>query len=321
VAYKFGNYEPVRAATARCAVEQLDQAIADLSEGITEDPVEAVHDARKSIKKERSLLRLARGAMTPEQRRAENAALREAAHGLSGSRDAAVMTTTLDQLSDRFVGQVPATTFDRIRDELRDGHDDDRAQIVGSALNERAVQELGAVRVRVDDWTVTEDGWKAVESGLMVGYKRGRKAFRRAHRGASDEDLHQWRKRVKDLWYHARLLAPICGPAIQGLAKDAHRLADLLGDDHDLALLRGQLGSSTISVPADIDAVVGLIDYRRGELQAEAVQIGGRVYAESPKAFRRRMRRSWDAGRGAAMVALESRPVELAQATREPSLT
>jgi hypothetical protein len=46
-----------------------------------------VHNARKAIKKERSLLRLARGAMPSEQRRRENAALREAARRLSTARD------------------------------------------------------------------------------------------------------------------------------------------------------------------------------------------------------------------------------------------
>jgi CHAD domain-containing protein len=138
----------------------------------------------------------------------------------------------------------------------------------------------------------------------------------RARSGGSDQDLHEWRKRVKDFWYHARLLAPSAGPAVQGHAKDAHRLADLLGNDHDLAVLKQELVSNA-SVSPDVDAVVRLIDHRRRALQAEALDIGARVYAESPEAFRRRMRRSWNAGRAAAVSALESHRVEVAQATRE----
>lgn len=318
MAYKFGGDEPTRAAIARCAREQLDLAVTALSEEINEDPVAAVHEARKAIKKERSLLRLARGAMPPKQRRAENAALREAARGLAGSRDAAVMAATLDQLSDRFAGQLPSTTFEKLRDQLENGGGTQRSPTVSSALNGRPVQDLGAMRRRVEGWTLTADGWKAIQSGLLLGYRRGRRAFRRVRGGGSDEELHEWRKRVKDLWYHERLLAPISGPAVQGHAKDAHRLADLLGDDHDLALLRQALASDAVPVPADVDAVVKLIDHRRGELQAEAVHIGARVYGESPKAFRRRMRRTWNAGRDAAMVPLESHPAELAQAMREP---
>lgn len=132
------------------------------------------------------------------------------------------------------------------------------------------------------------------------------------------EDLHAWRKRVKDLWYHQRLLAPIGGPAVRGQAKDAHRLSDLLGDDHDLAMLGQELTRGEMPVPVDLGAVVKLIDHRRSELQREAIAIGERVYADSPKAFRRRMRRTWNGGRALARAPHESQPTALAAATREP---
>src|SRR5436305_11773506 len=118
MAYKFLADEPVSAAIIRCGREQLDRAITQLTERINDDPVGAVHDARKAIKKERSLLRLARGAMPSEQRRRENAVLRDAARRLSGRRDADVMISTLDGLGDRFSGQVPASTFAAIREQL-----------------------------------------------------------------------------------------------------------------------------------------------------------------------------------------------------------
>ena len=315
MAYRFGADEAVRAAVVRCASEQLDRAVSELSEGINDDPVRAVHDARKAIKKERSLLRLARGAMPSEDRRRENAALREAARELSGTRDADVMIATLNDLADRFAGQLPAKTFDAIRDQLgpRSG------QRPGSALEARAVQELGALRVRVDDWELRRGGWKAIESGLLRSYTRGRKAFARASAPRrSTEDLHAWRKRVKDLWYHERLLGSICGPGVRGQAKDAHQLADLLGDDHDLALLRQELASQAMPAPVDLRAVVELIDHRRRELQNEAMALGERVYADPPKTFRRRMRRSWKAGRALAAAPRESQPAQLAAAVREP---
>lgn len=314
MAYKFDPNEPLRAEIVRCAAEQLDRAISELSERMNDDPVRAVHNARKAIKKERSLLRLARGAIASEGRRRENATLREAARELSGTRDAAVMTATLDDLAERFAGQVPAKAFDAIREQLRSqgGHRPD------SALQARAVQELGALRVRVDDWKLVRGGWRAIESGLLRSYTRGRKAFGRAREERSVENLHAWRKRVKDLWYHERLLGPICGPAVRGQAKDAHRLADLLGDDHDLAVLREELAPHAMPVPVDVNAVVELIDHRRGELQTEAVALGDRVYADSPKAFRRRMRTSWRAGRALAEAPMEVRPAELAAATRKP---
>ncbi|MBV9166914.1 MAG: CHAD domain-containing protein [Solirubrobacterales bacterium] len=262
MSYGFGADESVRTAVVRCAREQLDRAVGELSEGINEDPIRAVHDARKAIKKERSLLRLARGAMPPRQRRRENAALRDAARELSGTRDADVIIATLDSLSGRFAGQLPAATFDAIREQLKAGADTDGGRRPGPAPDGRAVKELEAVRMRVNDWKLSGGGWRAIEEGLVLSYKRGREAFARARRGGSMEDLHEWRKRVKDLWHHQRLLAPVGGPGVQGEAKDAHRLSDLLGDDHDLALLRQELTRGKMAVPVDLDAVVELIDHQ-----------------------------------------------------------
>ncbi len=76
-------------------------------------------------------------------------------------------------------------------------------------------------------------------------------------------------------------------------AKDAHALADLLGDDHDLAVLRATIvhhDPPAATAPVDLDPVVDLIDVRRASLQAQARDVARRLYAEKPKAFARRTR-------------------------------
>jgi CHAD domain-containing protein len=183
--------------------------------------VAAVHSARKAVKKERSLLRLARGSISPKQRRRENRALRQAARRLSGVRDADVMIETAAQLSARFAGQLPESTFREIADELERTRDARDGSAAGSAVDGRAVQELDAVRRRVADWQLAQGGWGAIESGLLRAYRQGLEAFARARHEPSLEDLHTWRKRVKDLWYQERLLVPICGPAVRGQANRA----------------------------------------------------------------------------------------------------
>jgi CHAD domain-containing protein len=316
MAYRFGADESVRHAIRRCAREQLDRAVLELNDETNSDPVDAIHAARKAIKKERSLLRLARGAMPREQRRRENAALRDAARGLSGARDADVMIASISELSDRFAGQLPESAFERTREHLETRRAVQSERGNGSGVDQRVVGELVAVRARVDDWQLRGAGWKALEDGLERSYGRGREAFARARRTREMDDLHAWRKRVKDLWYHERLLAPICGLTVGGHAKELDRLSDLLGDDHDLAVLRQELTRDSTTVAVDLDAVVKLIDHRRAQLQTEALVIGDRVYAETAKAFRRRMRGSWRAGRGLAKASQRQHPAQLAAATR-----
>ena len=315
-AYRLEPDETVRSGVLRCAAAQLDRAVTELTEGVEADPETAVHTARKAIKKERSLLRLTRGSIGDRRRGRENRALRHAARTLSAARDAEAMLATLDDLSTRYAGQLPERTFGAVREPLERRRDVQREQLAGSDLIARVAAELAGVRARLDDWELYDDGWGMLEVGLRRSYRDGRRAFHRAREHRSGADWHQWRKRVKDLWYQQRLLSAVAGPVCAGQAKDAHRLADLLGDDHDLVVLRHALAGEASHAVADLDAVAGLIDHRQEELRRQALQLGGRVYAEKPKPFVRRMRAMWRAGRGQQAAAAVQRPAELAHATR-----
>jgi CHAD domain-containing protein len=295
--YRLQPDESVPDELRRCAREQLDRAIEELSTGIRDDPVEAVHEARKALKKTRSLLRLGRGALERDERRRENAALRRAGRELSSARDAEVMLEAADDLAERFVGRVPQTTFDAIRRHLVAERDPARRRLLESGLTAQVADELKAVRLRIDDWTVDRSGWKALEPGLGRSYARGRAGLEQARTNPTVENLHEWRKRTKDLWYHLRLLKPVAPGIVGGAAKDADKLSKLLGDDHDLAVLRGTLERGADDLKVDVDAVLELIDHRRGQLQAEAVGLGQRMYSERPKAFLARMHSYWKASR------------------------
>jgi CHAD domain-containing protein len=299
----------MRAGVLRCAAEQLDRAVSELSQGIGADPVKAVHSARKAVKRERSLLRLVRGSMPADQRRRENRALRNAARELSGARDAEAMRDTLSGLAQRYVGQLPERTFEVVGAELERRRDVARARLLSSRVGVQAVDELTAVRTRVGDWKLRRDGWDAFEDGLRGSYRDGRRAFAAARDTRSMHPWHEWRKRVKDLWYQQRFLGEIAGPVVAGHGKDAHLLADLLGDIHDLAVLRRTL-KERFHAPVDSDGIIALIDHRVGQLQEEALCIGARVYAERPKAFVRRVRRMWRAGAGHAATVAAERPLE-----------
>jgi CHAD domain-containing protein len=316
VPYRFQSDEAVRTAILRCAGEQLDEAMRELTENVDADPVEAVHSARKAIKKERSLLRLARGSMKRGQRRRENVALRDAARGLSTARDAEARLETLNALSKRYIGQLPEATFHQIRERLEHRRDAERSQLIGSPVAGEAADALHAVRSRQPEWRLARGGWEAVELGLWRSYRDGREAFSRARSHPASADWHGWRKRVKDLWYQQRLLTPAGGPVLDGQAKDAHALADVLGDEHDLGVLKATLESEQMTPPVDLDAVIELIGHRRRELRGVAVRLGARIYAESPKRYTRRTRACWEAGRDEQRAVGERDPAEIADAVR-----
>jgi CHAD domain-containing protein len=255
------SLDDLAASVQRVAGEQLGAAADGLED--PDDPVEAVHDARKRLKKTRALLRLARPAMRPDAFRAYNRELRDQGRALSGARDAEVLVETVDALAEHNTRRVKRAHFMAVRGRFVPG--------AAGELPEHRVPELAA---GVDRWPLGGISAETLLDALTTTYRRGRKA---AAKPATTENLHEWRKRVKDLWYQARLLG------IKRLARDAKKLSKLLGADHDLATLSAEL-------PQD-DPLQALIDDRRAALQKEARNRGERVYEDSPKAFRKRVRK------------------------------
>jgi CHAD domain-containing protein len=274
---------------------RLDSAVEQLRDPDA-DEVEAVHEARKDLKKLRSTLRLVRPVLGEEAYQRENERYRDASRRLSETRDAQVLAETIDSLEHRFSDQPPPGGWEAIRGALAPREADDGAEV--DRLRGRAAAEIEAGRGEVESLPLPGEGFDVVGPGLRRAYSRGRKRLAEAASEPSDERLHEWRKRSKDLWYHLRLLRPAWRPVLEPLADQAHELTDLLGDDHDLVVLEGRIAETDIPLSDEQRRDLGgLIARRRAELQAQAFALGERLYAEKPKAFARRIGAYWEARR------------------------
>ena len=60
----------------------------------------------------------------------------------------------------------------------------------------------------------------------------------RARKHPLPENYHEWRKRVKDHWYHVRLLEGFGTLGCGSYEKSLKELETLLGEDHNLVVLR-----------------------------------------------------------------------------------
>lgn len=297
--YRLQDNEHLAAGVRRVAGEQLDYALWQLTEAI-DDPVTAVHEARKSLKKERALLRLVRDSFPPSVYRREDRALRDAGRRLSAARDADVLVETIDQLAERYRARLSASIFSQARSVL----DADRrrareAAAADSGAVEEVAVELRDARGRVAEWPLAGDEFLLIEGGLGRAYQRGAQRFADVLEDPSVENLHEWRKRVKDLWYHVRLVKSMWPDVLGQQAKQASQLADLLGEDHDLAVLAEKLAEPAVAerVMGDLRPLRELAERRRLELQAQARFLGMRLYADRPRWYPRRLGRLWEAWR------------------------
>ena len=287
-AYRLKASEAVPDAIARVARGRIDHAIDELRGKTDSTPVEAVHEARKDMKKLRALLRLTRGELGSKVFDRENACFRDAARELAGARDSDVMLETLAGLT-----YLPPGDGWELRKAIQADREQRLAESDRDAAARSAVAILKEARRRVGDWPLEHNSFDAFAQGLGKTYRQGRRAHRDALEEPAAESLHEWRKRVKDLWYHHTLLRFVWPPVVEVVGDQAHALSDRLGDDHDLAMLAAWVGENADAGPEFFAAVAR----RRGELQDEAFALGALVYAEKPKAFVRRMDRLWNAGR------------------------
>lgn len=282
MSFRLKAKEPMGDALRRVILERLDHAIHGLTGAAHPDV--AVHDARKDIKKLRSLLRLVRSDLGGSLVRRENAALRDASALLAASRDAAARAETVQALADHVHGRVPQDTFTALADAVGAGGDDPAGD---PAALQAGADALSDIRARVASWPLERCTWTTARRGMDRTYRRGRDARAVVVQDPTPEHLHDWRKRAKDLWYQQRLIADAWPAILKAQAHQAALLTKIIGDDHDLSELRAAILGGDVAV-AEPDEIVAVIDERRAELLVEALSLGRRVYAESPKAHRRR---------------------------------
>ncbi len=297
MAYRLDARETLPQGIRRIVSEQLDGAVEGLRTATDDERDWAVHDARKRLKKSRAVLRLVRDEVGSKTYDRENQALRDVGRSLSPSRDAAVLVESVDRLGEH----VPLAR--RSLAPLRAVLEQRRREAAGRALDEggalaTAAGEIEEIRARVEGWRLRRDGFAALEDGLRRTYRRGSKRFAEAREDPTDERMHDARKRVKDLWYHARILRPVWPGPMDQLVGATDELGDRLGEDHDLAVLADTV-RALVREGADGGAgetALTLIENRRTELRAVVWPLGRRVYADKPKPFVRRMRvlyRTW----------------------------
>ena len=292
--YRLRKKESITSAVRRMVREEIDKAIEELK-GVATGRPEGLHESRKRIKKLRALVRLVSPRLDDGAGRVIEL-LRLAAAPLSGARDAQAMVEAFDVLMQTALTPEEAKDFDAVRAMLiarREAAHESEAQWAGVIAG--PVEHLREVRSICQNWTIRPNGFGAMARGLRKSYRQAYEALRQAYASPSDEHFHDWRKHVKSHWYHVRMLRSMWPKLMIATAFELGTLSDLLGDDHDLAVMRTLLTADPAAVAVDLDALVQMIDDRRRVLRRSARVLGRRLFAEKPNHLRRRFRAYWNA--------------------------
>ncbi len=287
---------PVHNEIGKHLKKQIDAALEALEKARISD--EDVHLARKALKKTRASLRLLRPALKDADYRRVNADLRDAAKPLSSVRDAKVLLDTLHMLVKRYGLAERALKLDGLMRALRSRRAHIRRDLLspnGGALG-HSRRLLRQSRTRIDDVVDRhEEEWMIIGAGLKRIYAQGRRALADAREKPRPDAFHEWRKEAKYLRYALERLDPLWSGVVGALADQAHKLADYLGDEHDLTVLRetALTRHDCFSDEQTLPALLALIDRCQDALREKAIYLGLRLYEEKPKAFAARFGQYW----------------------------
>ena len=298
MAYRLEANENVSTGIRRVILERVDQALNDLTNP-DKDRDKGVHDARKNCKRIRAALRLIRGEIGDELYRQENIRIRDAARLIASARDSWVMVETLDKLVADFNEHLTPNTFAGVRRTLLKQYK--KVKQLAQESEEtipKVVETLQAAR-QVENLPILRENFSVFREGLQRNYRQGQRAMINAYAQPTPEMFHEWRKRVKYLWYQIEILVALWPNMLTNLAEELHTLSEYLGIDHDLAVLRRTVldNPDGFVEEKELLLLVTLIDQKRLALQAAARPLGERIYFDPPQIFTRRINRYWKAWR------------------------
>lgn len=297
MAYSFKPGESIHSAVKRIVEDEIDSAIEQLEGRGEADRDEAIHEARKNVKKIRGVLKLMRPELGSVYT-SENARFSELGHRLSEFRDAGAMLEIFDQIRkiyrEEWGGKHALASIRKRLMEAKAGHESEAgiADVLASVAH-----DLGAAHDAVKHWPLQGDGFEAIAPGLELTYRAGRRAMAKAMGQPDLEHFHEWRKRVKDHWYHIRLLGQVCGDSLAFYQKDLKDLETCLGDDHNLAVLqlKVQAERESYGPASDVEVFLGTVEKYQASLRSSASSLGQVIYEDKPKVFVGQIRSLWEA--------------------------
>jgi CHAD domain-containing protein len=323
MAYRLKLKEPLVKGVRRVAAEQLANAAARLQGD--SNPESAIHEARKSLKRTRALLRLVRPGLAEAQFRKSNDRLRDIARMLSAVRDRDVVRAHLASLATEKPSVAKAAgrlreALDQMPESLTPSNG---ARSRAAARNTaEALAEIDAVRGELAGLELHPASFETIVAGLTKSHRSGCKALALALASPDEEEpLHDLRKAAQAYWRQMILIQHAWPEVCLARATAAKYVAALLGQDHDVALVENILAAPEAQIlsRAERGALARYCMARHAELRGAALPKAQLLFAERSERLGERMRYLWDVSRKTARPGATRAPADEAAGTRKSS--
>ncbi len=267
----------------------LAEALAPLSDPKATD-AQIIHDFRRAMKRWRAILRLLEPFLG-EGGAALRAEARDLAHGLAGARDA---RSALDALADLGEDErLPARSRAGIKARLEKIGSSTEAASISAEMRERLRHSLTSADQAVKRWPFDQIGFAEIADELAKSYRRTRDSLPNDWFAADATRLHELRKRVVAHRHQMELVVPLWPKVGKVWVNEAQRLRDRLGKYQDLNVLARFAGPHQPLARWRSRLNPLIVERQRAHVSA-AARLAGRLFAEKPRAFRRRLVALWE---------------------------
>lgn len=293
--FRIRRRESVLEGCLRIVNEQVAAVTGILREERADGPSAAdIHRACTCLKRLRALLRLVRGEIASKVFIAAERTFRDAGKRLAPARSTAVLVSTLDRISAEY-DLVGEEEIEGVRAVLVAAAQSSRRSMLTAEKRLALATKLEEKVARLERVRFPNSGWEALRDGVRRTYREGRKASEQLRDAAETKKLHVWRRRVKDLWYDLSLLSRLPVHDLSEMIAQTRTLSELLGEDHDLAMLAAELDRRTARFgktgpPESLHRAIA--DGRR-RLLRRIFRLSRRLYAPRPQAILAELHRAW----------------------------
>lgn len=271
----------------------------EILEDRTLDDKVVVHDIRRAMKQWRAFLKMLSPFLADQHQSLRDDA-RTLARKLTVARDA---QSAIDAFHDTIAG-----TYDRpseltpqnlvaIYRRLEDLRIEKEARIWDEETRQQFSDYITAASYYVSHWALHPLTFGDLSERVADTYRRARQALPKDWSQASPDELHELRRRVVEHRYQMELIEPAWPRLGRIWVDEAQRLRTRLGRYQDLHVL------ALLTLPHQPLApwrrkLVPLIAHQQAEYAKQASRVAARLFAEPPKAFRRRIEALWEAQAG-----------------------
>ena len=293
--YELRSGESLFAALGRIVTAEALAAAESLRDGTTKASAR-IHESRKRFKEIRGLLRLFHEPLG-DRFAAENRWYRDAGRELADYRNADAVVAAVRGLSTKVRRELGAAAMLKLRRLMRRQrsavyHD----RKIAEGQMETIAAQLPIAAARLDKLSpAVFDGFASIEAGLSRTLRDGRRAMRSALRSRDAAAFHEWRKRVKDHWYHVQLLETVWPDELAEREKLLNELSHILGEHHDLDVIRDLVDATYDTfTPREEKRIDRTLAARQRPLERKAESIGEKIYSRPAMTLVRRLAKRWD---------------------------